>query len=230
MPRKLSSPFNRTQRSPRGYKATLKARVSDLVKILLFHRYEQEITAYFTMTPDGQRLDSRKLINISKVNGKVTRELIMEVDYDRLTTFWKVYKKGVLTGEGGSSFKAGEYLDDPMCTYYNLRYGVYGQIKYGESLDVKTLPTKQVKTIHLQIPSEEETRKRRGKEVYQQSRQYLVKINTDSEFFESRRGDVEVWFSKDMKPLEAAVKGVAWVGDVRGYLKTKKEPVPKKPR
>jgi hypothetical protein len=208
-----------------GYVATLDAKVSSLVKLLLFRNMSQKIVSHVVLSPDGKRLVSRKFENITIRGGKVYRQLITEYDYENHTVNWQKWKKGKLTAKGTHPIPEGVYYDDPLCAFYNMRFGVYGPVEPGKIIDVKTCPDKKEKRIRLYIANKQETLVRKRQEKEYANREYLVKIQMDDDLFESRDGDIEIWFDKNNIPLEAVVRGVILLGDVRGQLKSPDDPV-----
>lgn len=207
-----------------GYVATLEAKVSKLIRILLFRNMSQKIISHVIVSPDGKRLISQKFENITIRSGKISRQLITEYDYEKRLVNWQKWKKGKLVGHGTHPIPEGVYYDDPLCAFYNLRFGVYSPVEPGKIVDVKTCPDKKEKRIRLNIASIEEAQNRLRKETEYANRQFLVKIRMDDDLFESRDGNIEVWFDKELVPLEAVVRGVLLFGDVRGQLRSPGDP------
>jgi hypothetical protein len=63
---------------------------------------------------------------------------------------------------------------------------------------------------------EEEGKKK--KEKNKEGKEFLVKLYLDPELTHSKEGLIEGWLSKELYPLEGAIKDVVFFGDVKGTL------------
>ena len=205
-----------------GYVARLDARTSGLLKALPFGQVRQVLTSHMILSPDHKRLISRRFENVIYRNGRESRRIISEFDYQKKTSSWTKYKEGKLNSQGTKEFPKEKYYDDPLCAFYNLRFGVYGDFEKGKKMTVSVLPQNKEKTITLNFASQKELNERKRTEKEYAAREYMVIVNASDEVFQNRSGKIEIWFSKDRIPLEASVRGVLYVGNVRGYLQQDK--------
>jgi hypothetical protein len=211
-----------------GYVVTLHAKTMGIIKFLFFQKIEQVLVAHLITSPDGKRLISQSFVNKTVREDVVAREIRTDFDYDKKQVHWQVFKKGILKEQGVVAIPDNKYYDDPLCACYNLRGGAYGAFQKGRTIDVSTLPIKREKRIRLAIASEKQTQFRARPEREYARREYLVNVNTEEDIFESKKGNIEIWFSKDLVPVEATVWGVAFVGTVRGYLMDPENNIPAK--
>jgi hypothetical protein len=112
----------------------------------------------------------------------------------------------------------GMVYDDFLTASYNFRYGVYGGIERGQKYMVATFPKKGPSSYEVSVASKEEEEKRKKSEKVKDGKEYFVKLFLDPEVTHSKEGLIEGWLSKELYPLEGAIKDVFLYGDVRGTL------------
>ena len=112
----------------------------------------------------------------------------------------------------------GMVYDDFLTASYNFRYGVYGEIARGKKFSVATFPRKGSSSYDVIVASKEEEEKRKKDEKKKDGKEYYVKLFLAPEITHSKQGLIEGWLSKDLYPLEGAVKDVIFFGDVKGTL------------
>ena len=58
----------------------------------------------------------------------------------------------------------------------------------------------------------------RAKEPDKAGKDLFVRILLDREMWGKKRGELEIWFSKDLVPISGVVKDIRFFGDIRGKL------------
>jgi len=112
----------------------------------------------------------------------------------------------------------GMVYDDFLTATYNFRYGVYGAIERGRKYTVATFPRKGSSSYELTVAGKEEEEKRRKSEKSKDGKDFYLKLYLDPEITHSKEGLIEGWLSKDLYPIEGAIKDVTVIGDVKGRL------------
>ncbi|MDP2689473.1 MAG: hypothetical protein Q8P48_05105, partial [Deltaproteobacteria bacterium] len=147
------------------------------------------------------------------------------------------YEKNVRVSRswgGGKEEKSGEYPFpdditpyDPIAAFYNFRFGAYGPIEKGGKYVIHSFPKEdRVPLITIRIAPDDEARGRAGS--YSGKTEYLADARIDKELFDSKSGDVEIYFDNGMIPVGAVAKDLLFLGDVRGHLTRSKLPGEKK--
>ena len=210
--------FSKDSEVKNGYIAELNAHTTGIIKFFTAQRRGRFIS-HMVMAEDGKRLKSVRFEKIMQDGGKQTKRVETEFDYAKNLITWKTWKGTELSDEGSSAMTENTICDDPLSAFYNFRYGVYGNIEKGKPIDIAAVPTKREAKLELQVASEEETQKENNVNTRKSQREYLVRVLMDKEMFEQKKGNIELWFSKDFVPLECVVKGVLFFGDIRGVLR-----------
>lgn len=205
-----------------GYIAQLEAHTNGIIKFLTFQRRDNYIS-HMVLMDNGKRLRSAKFEKIQRQFGRKEKRTETIFDYENKIVHWKTWKGDELTGEGTHPIPDNTVYDDPLAAFYNFRYGVYGEIEKGKPFNVNTLPTKRQAKLEMQIASEEETLKKNSSSSRKSQREYLVKVMLDQDLFDQKKGDIELWLSKDYVPVEGVVKGVLLLGDIHGVLRPSKQ-------
>lgn len=212
-----------------GYIITLEAKTRYLIRIFTLMR-KDIYRSYVEEVDGGKRLRAYRFEKEVSRLGKTTRK-ITTADYITNTLHWEKWESGNRTATGEQSFPATGKLDDPLVAFYNLRYGVYGQVDYGKTILVDSIPTgKHSGAIKIEVASEEITARERKDFANPKGRDYLLNAGLDKEMFETAHGKIRIWLAKDnwggygpKTPTYGVVKGVLLLGDVTGILKPKKE-------
>lgn len=111
---------------------------------------------------------------------------------------------------------AGTLYDDPVTAFYNFRSGVYGPVEPGKEFILRTLPTKGEEIIRLQVASKEEADTRRAAEEDKREKDFFVRIILNREMWGRKKGELEIWFNRELLPTSGIVKDLPLLGDVRG--------------
>jgi hypothetical protein len=112
----------------------------------------------------------------------------------------------------------GKIYDDFITAAYNFRYGVYGSIERSKTYVVPTFPKKGASSYEIRVAPVEEEERRRKSEKIKDGKDLYVKLLLDPDLTHSPEGVVEGWLSKELYPVEGAIKDVMLVGDLTGRL------------
>ncbi len=110
----------------------------------------------------------------------------------------------------------GALYDDPVTAFYNLRFGVYGKVEPGGEFLLRTLPSKRPEIIRIKVSSREETERKRSEEKIKTGKDLLIQILIDREMWGRKKGELEIWFNRDLIPTSGVVKDIPFFGNVRG--------------
>ena len=165
----------------------------------------------------GQRLFPLRFEEHSII-GEWFRKKTTVYDYAARKVFMEVEKEGEISREE-IEIPLGALYDDPVTAFYNFRSGVYGKVEPGREFLVQTLPDKGKKEeIRLIVASQEETAIMRAKEIDKAGKDLFVRILLEREMWGKKRGEMEIWFSKDLVPISGVVKDIRFFGDIKGKL------------
>jgi hypothetical protein len=152
-----------------------------------------------------------------KVGDKI-RKRVHLFDYQRRTWTNKRLRKNGTWEVQQKEIPPGSVYDDFVTAFYNFRYGVYGPIERGKKYDVATFPLKGLSSYEVRVASKEEEEKERKSGEKSAGKDFLLTLKLDPETTHSREGLVTGWLSKDLYPVEGAIRGVTLFGDVTGTL------------
>jgi hypothetical protein len=68
------------------------------------------------------------------------------------------------------------------------------------------------------VAAKEEEERRRKSEKVKEGKDFYVKLFLDPEITHSKEGLIEGWLSKELYPVEGAIRDVILFGDVKGTL------------
>lgn len=170
-------------------------------------------TSRMRMTGDGKRFITKSFEKDVDNNGK-KRKGVSVLDYSKGVMTWKSWDGEDKSGE--VELPKGIYCDDPITAFYNFRYGVYGPIEEGRAYKIYTLPKpEKVPEISLRVASKEEMMEMANRKP---PADYLALAAIDKELFGSQSGDVHIYFTEEMVPVQAVAKDILFFGDVKGRL------------
>ena len=112
----------------------------------------------------------------------------------------------------------GVIYDDPVTAFYNFRFGVYGKVEPGKEFILRTLPRKDEETIRLNVAFKEETETRRAGEKEKDGKDLLIRILVNREMWGRKKGEMEIWFNRDLLPIAGVIKDMPLFGDIKGRL------------
>jgi hypothetical protein len=166
---------------------------------------------------DGKRLIPLRFEE-SSVIGDWYRKKTTVYDYRAGKVFTELEKVGEPKSREEIEIPPGDLYDDPVTSFYNLRFGAYGKVEPGREFILRTLPSKRPEIIRIKVASKEEADIRRAAEKVKTGKDLLIQILIDREMWGKKKGEVEIWFSQDMIPQSGVVKDIRFFGDIRGRL------------
>jgi len=105
-----------------------------------------------------------------------------------------------------------------MTAFYNFRYGVYGEVAPGREFIIRTVPRKGQGVFRVAVAPENEAARIRGEESEKKGKDLLVRVFLEQEFLGSPKGQIEIWFDKELNPVSGMVRKVKYLGDIRGRI------------
>lgn len=182
----------------------------------LYHRKDTYVSR-LAEVDGGRRFITKSFEKTVDINGRI-KKTFNTLDYDKRVLTWVSWKDGKEEVHPDIKFPADIYCDDPLAAFYNFRYGVYGRVQEGREFKIYTLPKEdKVPVIKMKITSREDLEKRtQGSKPYAD---YLADVKLGKELFGSGSGEVEIYFTDGLVPVEAVAKGIVFFGDVHGRLR-----------
>ncbi|MCK5237035.1 MAG: DUF3108 domain-containing protein [Deltaproteobacteria bacterium] len=206
------------------YVATLKAKTSGLAWWLT--NREDKYISVLQEVDGGNRFRTVSFEEWWKIGSKVRRNLT-EMRYPDGKVKVRKWRKGRNVEQYSMKIKDGVAYDDPLCAFYNFRYGVYGISVEGASFSIPTFPKKDevASDILLSILTEDEFDKRiKSKHIKKHfgnpvsKEYYMADVKLDKDILGSKSGLMEILFNEKLVPVWAVAKDVALFGDVKGIL------------
>ena len=165
----------------------------------------------------GRRLRSLSFEEDVKIGSKLMKRIHV-FDYEKGKWVQERRRKDGVMVRTEEEIPPGKVYDDFLTATYNFRYGVYGAIERGRKYSVATFPRKGSSSYELTVAGKEEEEKRRKSEKSKDGKDFYLKLYLDPEITHSKEGLIEGWLSKDLYPIEGAIKDVTLIGDVKGRL------------
>jgi len=165
----------------------------------------------------GKRLRSLSFDEEVIIGGKLRRR---SHTFDHVRKKWivqRLRKDGTLD-RTVRNIPEGKIYNDFVTAAYNFRYGVYGSIERGKAYVVPTFPKKGTSSYEIRVAAVEEEQQRRKSEKLKEGKDLYVRLLLDPDLTHSSEGVVEGWLSKELVPVEGAIKDVMLVGDLTGRL------------
>ena len=216
------------QESEGIYVVTFKAKTTGVAKWL--RKRKDTYIERLEEIDGGRRFRTLSFEEHSKIGAK-KRKTVTVLDHDKGVIVWTKWKNGKLRRSEALVIPEGKNYDGPFTAFYNFRYGMYGDIVYDKEYLVKTFPKRQDTEldIYIRLLSLKDSNKRIKKWRLKKADVkdgYMADVRLDKELFDSKSGDIEMFFSSEMVPLKAIAKDIMLFGDVRATLvpvaKTKK--------
>jgi len=180
-------------------------------------RHRREIhRAWMGTIEQGSRLIPLRLEEESVVGDSV-REKTTLYDYSARKIFMETIRDGERSRKE-VEIPPGVYYDNPLTAYYNFRYGVYGKVAPGGEFIIRTVPRKGPSHFRVVVASEKEAGRLREEDPEKKGKDLLVRILLDQEFLGSPKGEIEVWFDRELNPVSAMVRKVRFLGDIHGRI------------
>ena len=165
----------------------------------------------------GRRLRSLSFEEHVKIGNRIRRK-IHTFDHERRTWIVDQLRRDGTLRRKEMKIPEGMIYDDFITAAYNFRYGVYGNIERGKKYTIPTFPRKRAYNYEVRVASQEEEEKRRRSESSTAGKDFYVKLSIDPDITHSKEGLVEGWLTKDLYPVEGALKDVILFGDIKGKL------------
>ena len=178
--------------------------------------YRREIyRSTMSMINNGKRLIPHKFEEYSVI-GEWYRKKTTTYDYPARKVITEGEKEGKPMGREEIEIPPGTLYDDPVTAFYNLRFGVYGKVEPGREFLLNTLPSKRPEIIRIKVASREEAARRRAEEKVKTGKDLLIQILIDREMWGRKKGELEIWFNRELIPISGMVKDIPFFGNVRG--------------
>ena len=172
--------------------------------------------AWMGTIEQGNRLIPLRLEEESVIGDWVRKKTTL-YDYSARKILMETKKEGEHNREI-VDIPPGVYYDNPLTAYYNFRYEVYGKVKPGREFLIRTVPRKGPGIFRVGVALEKEAARLREEDPEKKGKDFLVRIFLEQEFLGSPRGEIEVWFDKELNPVSAMVRKVPFIGDIKGRI------------
>ena len=198
------------------YFATLSAETKGVVGLFTNYR-KHYYKSSFDIIDQGRRVQTSKFER-DVVVGKEKERTIHFLDYFSRTHHWFLFSGGELKDRSTDPIPEGVVYDDVLACFYNLRNGVYGDLKKGGTYKIDTVPEKSMKSITTYINTEQEQEQFRISENRTKNNELLLKITVPKDVFKTETGELVFWTSRHYIPLETTIKDYLLLGDLHGKL------------
>jgi hypothetical protein len=198
------------------YMATLRAETLGILGWVARYRVDT-YRALMEEIDGGRRFRALSFEEDVKIGSKLRRRTHL-FDYQKRKWIRMRRKKDGTIERIQEEIPPGMVYDDFLTASYNFRYGVYGEIERGGTYIVPTFPKKGSTSYEVRVASKEEEEERRKSEKSKDGKEFFVKLFLDPEITHSKEGLIEGWLSKELYPMEGAIRDVVLLGDVKGTL------------
>ena len=165
----------------------------------------------------GRRLRTLSFEEDVKIGNRLRKKIHL-IDYQKRKWIIMRRRKDGVMERSEEEIPPEMVYDDFLTATYNFRYGVYGEIEKGRTYMVPTFPRKGSTLYEVRVASKEEDEKKKESEKVKEGKEFYVKLFLDPEITHSKEGLIEGWLSKELYPMEGAIKEVKLFGDVKGTL------------
>lgn len=185
--------------------------------------YRREIyRAVMTVAPDGRRLIPL-LFEENSVIGSWFRRKTTVYDWAAGKATMETQKKGETTRQVVEMPPGAQY-DNAVTAFYNFRGGAYGKVEPGRHFIVRTVSKKGHDTLRFSVLPREEAEKKLASEPEKEGKELLVRIFLEKDMLSSLKGEMDIWFDRDLVPVSGVVKAVRYIGDVHGRRTFRESP------
>ena len=179
------------------------------------HRREMH-RAWMGAIDQGSRLIPLRLEEESVVGDSVRKKTTL-YDYSARKIFMETIRDGERSREE-MEIPPGVYYDNPLTAFYNFRYGVYGKVAPGGEFVIRAVPRKGPGIFRVAVASEKEAVRLRQEDPEKKGKDFLVRIFLEQEFLGSPKGEIELWFDRELNPVSAMIRKVRFIGDIKGRI------------
>ena len=198
------------------YFATLSAETKGVVGFFTNYR-KHYYKSSFDIVDQGRRVRTHKFER-DVIIGKEKERTVHFIDYISRTHFWFLFSGGELKDRSRDLIPEEVIYDDVLASFYNLRNGVYGDLKKGGTYKIDTVPEKSMKSITTYISTEKEQEQFRINEERTKNNELLLKVTVPKDVFKTKTGELVFWTSNHYIPLETTIKDYLLLGDLHGKL------------
>ena len=198
------------------YFATLSAETKGVVGFFTSYR-KHFYKASFDIVDQGRRVRTHKFER-DVIIGNEKERTVHFMDYISRTHFWFLFSGGELKDRSRDPIPGGVIFDDILASFYNLRNGIYGDLKKGGTYKIDTVPEKSMNNIITYISTEKEQEQFRINENRTKNDEMLMKITVPKDIFKTETGELIFWTSNHYIPLETTLKDYLLLGDLHGKL------------
>jgi hypothetical protein len=197
------------------YLAELAGRTLGFVSWLTGKR-TQTYTSTMEISPDGSLRSMEYLARIDKLRWGKRQTRLERYRYDY--ALGKVFEEKILDGVPLTlevlEIPEGMHPVDMLTAFYNLRSGAYGTPAPGTHLLIPTCSGGKFTEIEVEVLAAVDPLLQK----YFPENGLLVKVNLDPDIFDTKDGNLYVWFDEGGIPRRGILKNFAGIGDVRGHL------------
>jgi hypothetical protein len=172
----------------------------------------------FELADGGRQL--RSIYHMRKVSFWDNEEVFENrMDYAKGKYIWRFLRNGQVMEEKIDGIPQGKIFEDVLSAFYNFRQGAFGEVAYGKSFRINTIPSQKGVTYFSATTATERQRKllaNNGEKSF--GGPYLILVDIPPEIFDSQAGDGRIWLNEKMIPLAGLIKDVKGLGDVVGTL------------
>ena len=200
---------------PEVFRARLEGKTLGIASWLSGDR-TQTYTSTMQLMPDGSLSTLEHIAKVKKKRrGKWRRyRKICQFDCVGGTILEEKIKQGKVVSSKEHEIPDGELPVDMLTAFYNLRLGVYGDLQRGQTIFIPTYSSKGFTKIEIRVLTVEEQAKKR----YFPDHGQLVKAIVDPEVFDTKSGNLYIWFDDDGIPARGIIEDLIGLGDIKGYL------------
>jgi hypothetical protein len=176
----------------------------------------QTYTSTMQISPDGSLRSIEYVARIDKLRWGKRQTSLQRYRYDYALgkVFDEKIQDGVSLATEVHEIPEGMHPVDMLAAFYNLRAGAYGTPARGMHVLIPTCSGGKFTQIKVDILTAVDPLLRK----YFPENGLLVKVSLDPEIFDSKNGNLYVWFDDTGIPRRGILKNFAGIGDVRGYL------------
>ena len=120
--------------------------------------------------------------------------------------------------DGNRSIPLDTNFDDILAIFYNFRNSVYGKIQKGAKYTIHTIPKKDAEKIDVHIIDQNKQGEFMLGENRTNDNEYLIQANIPKEIFNTETGELLIWASDHLIPLETKIMDYVFFGDLHAKL------------
>jgi hypothetical protein len=200
---------------PGIFRAELVGRTLGVISWLSGER-TQSYTSLMELSPDGSLRTVEHNARILKRRRGRWQERLRHYryDYEHGKILDEKARVGVPRELTEHDIPEGLHPVDMLTAFYNLRIGVYGNLERGSRILIPTYARGEFTEIEVRILTHEQ----QAKQNNFPTQGLLLQVTIDPEIFDTKRGDLYVWFNDAGVPGRGIVEDMIGAGDVLGYL------------